>query len=96
MFWLQAGLHGCVSICLLLFYWPNKNMDFPKMNIKETIWACDPIGCLLYIGGATLCLIALDWSSGAYPWDDMHVAVPLAIGLLFLLLFGLYREWKLH
>lgn len=96
MFWLQAALHGCVSISLFLFYWPNKERNFPRMNIKETIWACDPIGSLLYISGSTLCLMALAWSSGTYKWDDTHVAVPLAIGLLLLLLFGFYREWKLH
>ena len=54
------------------------------------VWACDPIGSLLFIGSATLLLLALDWAGGAYAWSDVHVAAPLGVGLGLLLLFCLY------
>ncbi|KAH8913820.1 hypothetical protein BT69DRAFT_1358788 [Atractiella rhizophila] len=62
------------------------------MPIRELIWAVDPIGCFLLIGGSTLCLVALDWTS-TYDWSDAHVVAPLVIGLVMLLGFIIY-EWK--
>lgn len=63
------------------------------MSFKECVWAIDPIGSLLFVGAATLLLLALDWAGGAYSWHDAQVAAPLAIGLGLLLVFCLY-EWK--
>lgn len=91
MFWVQAALQILVSACFFIFYWPpNSTREFPKMNISQIIWACDPIGSTLYIGGATSVLMALNWASGLYPWSNTHVLVPLAIGLFCLALFGVY------
>jgi hypothetical protein len=91
MFWVQAALQILVSACFFIFYWPPKSTrEFPKMNISQIIWACDPIGSTLYIGGATSVLMALNWGSGLYPWSNPRVAAPLAIGLFCLALFGVY------
>lgn len=65
------------------------------MKLTEVLWACDPVGSLLFVGGTTLALMGLNWASGSYPWHDTHVAVPLALGLLFFILFGLYGELRL-
>ncbi|KAK3330722.1 major facilitator superfamily domain-containing protein [Apodospora peruviana] len=92
IFWMQAAFHGATSLGLFLFYWPPK-IQRPKMSLKEMIWAIDPIGSLLFIFGATLILLALDWAGGAYSWSDAHVAAPLTIGLVLLVTFCLY-EWK--
>lgn len=62
------------------------------MKLKEILWACDPIGSMLFTGGSTLALMGLNWASGSYSWSNPHVAVPLAIGLLGLVLFGCYGE----
>ncbi|KAF2711088.1 MFS general substrate transporter [Pleomassaria siparia CBS 279.74] len=93
IFWIQAALHGCTSFGLLAFYWPRKRSDYPKMNLKEMIWACDPIGSFLFVVSATLTLLALNWAGGRYKWSSGHVAAPLTVGLLLLGLFCLY-EWK--
>jgi len=91
MFWVQAALQILVSICFFVFYWPPKSTrEFPKMTISQIVWACDPIGSTLYIGGATILLMALNWASGLYPWSNVHVVVPLVLGLVCLCLFGLY------
>lgn len=89
---MQAAFHLATSAGILLFYWPKKRAS-PRMSVREMLWAIDPIGSLLFIGAATLILLALDWAGGAYPWHDPHVAAPLGIGLGFLALFSLY-EWK--
>lgn len=92
IFWMQAAFHGATSLGLFLFYWPSKNVDYPKMSLKHYIWACDPIGSVLFVCSATLLLLALDWAGGAYTWSDPHVAAPLAIGLALLVIFGAYGE----
>ncbi|KAJ9640136.1 hypothetical protein H2204_003361 [Knufia peltigerae] len=94
MFWVQAALQLLVSVCFFVFYWPPKsNREFPKMSVRQIIWACDPIGSFLYIGGATCCIMALNWASGLYSWSNPHVVAPLVIGIVCLLLCGAY-EWK--
>lgn len=90
IFWIQAAFHGATSLGLFLFYWPPKNVDYPKMTLKHYIWACDPIGSVLFVCSATLLLLALDWAGGAYTWSDPQVAAPLALGLALLVVFGAY------
>jgi hypothetical protein len=89
---MQAAFHGATSLGLLLFYHPKKRSDYPKMKFMEYVWACDPIGCLLFICSATLMLLGLDWAGGAYAWSDPHVAVPLSLGLALLVLFCVYGK----
>ncbi|EME88906.1 uncharacterized protein MYCFIDRAFT_201708 [Pseudocercospora fijiensis CIRAD86] len=93
IFWVQAAFHLATAAGFLFFYWPKKKSDYPRMTLKEYIWAIDPIGSVLFVVSATLMLLALDWAGGAYAWSDAHVAAPLGIGLGVLVLFCLY-EWK--
>ncbi|KAI0407135.1 major facilitator superfamily domain-containing protein [Xylaria palmicola] len=94
IFWIQAAFHGITSLGLFLFYHPPpRNRASPKMSIRDCIWACDPIGSVVFISSATLLLLALDWVGGAYAWSDPHVAVPLSLGLALLVVFAGY-EWK--
>ena len=94
IFWIQVLLHGITFLGLLLFYWPPEGtVEFPKMSVKEYIWACDPIGSVLFVSSATLMLLALNWVGGTYAWSDAHVIAPLTLGLLLLVALGVY-EWK--
>ncbi|RDL37386.1 MFS general substrate transporter [Venustampulla echinocandica] len=93
IFWIQAGFFAITIIGLLLFYHPKKVTDTPKLSLKEIMWACDPIGSSLFIVGATLTLLALDWAGGSYTWHSNHVVAPLVVGLVSLLAFAIY-EWK--
>ncbi|KAK3067965.1 hypothetical protein LTR53_014821 [Teratosphaeriaceae sp. CCFEE 6253] len=94
IFWMQAAFHLATSAGLFLFYWPKKaRSDLPRMTTKQILWALDPIGSVLFVGAATLLLLALDWAGGAYEWSDAAVAAPLGLGFALLLLFALY-EWK--
>lgn len=62
------------------------------MSMKKLIWACDPIGSVLFIISATLMLLALDWAGGVYEWHDAHVVAPLTVGLVALVAFCAYGE----
>ncbi|KAF2279816.1 MFS general substrate transporter [Westerdykella ornata] len=93
IFWIQVGLHGFSSLGLLLFYWPKKRTDYPKMSLKEIAWACDPIGSFLLVSSATLMLLALNWAGGAYKWSNPHIYATLVVGIVLFIAFCLY-EWK--
>ncbi|KAL1602517.1 hypothetical protein SLS60_005933 [Paraconiothyrium brasiliense] len=93
IFWIMAGLHGATAVGFLAFYWPKKNTEYPRMSFKEYVWACDPIGSLLFIAGATLMLLALNWAGGAYHWSDPHVCANLVVGFVLVFAFCIY-EWK--
>ncbi|KAK1059495.1 hypothetical protein LTR33_013141 [Friedmanniomyces endolithicus] len=93
IFWMQAAFHLATSAGLFIFYWAKRRSDYPRMSLKQILWAIDRIGSLLFIGSATLLLLALDWAGGAYAWSDAQVAAPLGIGFGLLVLFCLY-EWK--
>ncbi len=62
------------------------------MKVAEYLWSLDPIGAILFIGGATLVILALDWTGGTYPWSDSHIIAPLVVGIVLLILFGLYGK----
>lgn len=90
IFWMQAAFHLATSVGLLVFYNPPRRSDYGRMSLKETLWAIDPIGSLLFVTSATVLLLAMDWGGGAYAWSDAHVATPLAVGLVLMLLFAAY------
>ncbi|KKY24835.1 putative mfs drug efflux pump [Diplodia seriata] len=90
IFWTQGAFHLTSALGFLLFYWPPRHSDFPRMKLTEYIWACDPIGSVLFIGSSTTILLALDWAAGTYPWSDAHVVGPLVIGCVLLITFCLY------
>ena len=90
IFWIQAIFHGVTALGLLGFYWPPKSEEREKAAFKDYLWACDPIGSVLFIGSATLMLLALDWAGGTYAWSDPHVAATLAVGLVLLVCFCFY------
>ncbi|KAJ7778632.1 major facilitator superfamily domain-containing protein [Mycena maculata] len=92
IFWMQAAFHGMTSVGLLGFYWPPPS-EYPRLSLRELVWACDPIGSLLMTCGTTLLLLAFDWAGGTFAWSDAHVLGPLIVGAVLLILFGLY-EWK--
>ncbi|KAJ7684516.1 major facilitator superfamily domain-containing protein [Mycena polygramma] len=92
IFWIQAAFHGTTSVGLLGFYWPPPS-NYPRLNLRQLVWACDPIGSLLMTAGTTLLLLGFNWAGGTFPWHDAHVFGPLICGAILLLLFGLY-EWR--
>lgn len=62
------------------------------MSVRSHIWACDPIGSLMFVASMTTLLLALNWAAGDYAWSDPHVAANLAVGLVFFAFFCLYGE----
>ncbi|KAG4279581.1 hypothetical protein FPRO04_13585 [Fusarium proliferatum] len=92
IYWLQAALHLSTVLILYFAYWPLP-IQKPHRSLKKFIYDCDPIGSVLYVCGASLLLLGLNWSGGAYSWGSSHVLAPFLTGVVALILFGLY-EWK--
>ncbi|KAF2455180.1 major facilitator superfamily domain-containing protein [Lineolata rhizophorae] len=92
-FWMQSAFHAACAFFFLVCYWPKRHIDYPKMSVRQYIWTCDPIGCLLFMSGTCLVLLGMDFGGGEHAWDDAIVCAPLTIGLVLLLMFCLY-EWK--
>ena len=90
IFWMQAAFHGTTVLMLLALYHPPRRSDYPKMKASEYMWSLDPIGSILFVGDATLTILALDWTGGTYEWHDAHVVAPITIGIVLLVAFGLY------
>ncbi|KAF2036732.1 MFS general substrate transporter [Setomelanomma holmii] len=82
----SAGLFAC--------YWPKQRPELARKGFNNILWACDHVVCLLYAAGTTLVLMGLAWSSGSYAGRNIHVAVPVALGIVFTLFFGLYGKQR--
>lgn len=95
IFWIQVGLHGFTTIGLFAFYWPKRRSDFPKLSLKEFVWACDPVGSFLLVSSATLMLLALNWAGSAYAWRDPHVCAILPVGGVLFVAFCLYGKYDI-
>ncbi|KAL1862691.1 hypothetical protein VTK73DRAFT_6694 [Phialemonium thermophilum] len=93
IYWLQAGFHFSAAFLMLIGYFPRRRSDYQRLSFKEYVWLCDPVGSVLFVAGATLVLMSLDWAPDTYAYSDPHVAASLAVGLALLVGFGLY-EWK--
>lgn len=89
-FWIQAALHISTSILFFIAYFPPRRSDYQRLSIKEYLWLLDPVGSFLFVVGATLVLLALDWAPDTYEYNNPHVAVNLALGLALLVAFCLY------
>ena len=96
IFWIQSAFHGAAFVGFLFFYWPSRRSDYPKMNVKEWLWLCDPIGSFLFITGSTLTLIPLNWAGGKYQWHDPRVYGMLTVGVITLIAFLLYGKQHLR
>lgn len=59
IFWMQAAFHLATSLGLLAFYWPKRTHSEERLSVWGYVWACDPVGSLLFVAGATLTLLAL-------------------------------------
>ena len=78
---------------MLGLYFPARQSDYPKMRLSEYLWTADPVGSICFMSGTTLVLLALDWTGGTYPWHNVHVGVPLGIGLGLLVVFCIYGKF---
>lgn len=84
------AFHLTTALGFLVFYWPQRRTDYPKMSLKTMLWAIDPIGSGLFIISTTLILLSLNWGGTRFPWSSASVVAPLTIGCVVLVVFCIY------
>lgn len=61
-----------------------------KLTWQKELLELDYGGIVLYGAGQLLLLLGLAWGGAAYSWTSAHVLATLIIGIVLLILFGLY------
>ncbi|KAI1826771.1 MFS general substrate transporter [Xylaria intraflava] len=53
----------------------------------------DWVGMLLFTAGCAAFSLPLSWGGALYPWSSFRTILPLVIGFVVLVLFGVYERW---
>ncbi|QKX57055.1 uncharacterized protein TRUGW13939_04163 [Talaromyces rugulosus] len=89
-----AGIwNGLGLLCTVFFYFPPPRVNAEGLSRREILSRVDYVGGLLSIIGLILFLAGLQWGGYQYPWTTAHVLVPLILGFLILVAFGLWEAY---
>lgn len=89
---LLCGVWAAIGLFMtLFFYFPPPRVNSQGLSRKEVIGRIDFVGGLLSIAGMILFMAGLQWGGYQYPWKSAHVLVPLILGAVFLIAFGVWE-----
>jgi hypothetical protein len=77
-----------VATILILFF---LDLRLPEGVLIVKLRTVDYGGTILFVGSMTSFLIPLTWGGLEYPWTSWNTVVPLAVGIVGLVVFGLYE-----
>lgn len=66
--------------------------DSPSGEVREKLEKMDWLGNALFIGSATLLLVAISWGGLRYSWSDAGTLAPLSLGALGMALTMIYES----
>ncbi|KAH8814688.1 iron permease [Flagelloscypha sp. PMI_526] len=90
--WLfYLNLPICALCIILVTFFLAVNT--PPGSILTKLNAVDWTGNLIVISGITFTSVGLAWAGVRYPWSDIHVSVPLTLGLALLVIFFLHQRY---
>ncbi|CAL5865899.1 uncharacterized protein PFLUO_LOCUS105 [Penicillium psychrofluorescens] len=93
-YWFQMALWGIIVIGIWVGYQPPKrHTRLDHLSFWQKLAKLDLIGAGLLTAGLTLLLVGLNLGSGTDPWTSTQVLTTLIIGIVTLIIFGVY-EWK--
>ena len=92
-YWFQFALWGTTVAALFFGYNPPQRHLFTEMTIWQKLGKLDLPGNGLLTSGLTLFIVGLNLGGGLYTWTSAKTLVPLILGGLILIAFGLY-EWR--
>lgn len=88
------ALWGIIVIGIWVGYQPPKrHTRLDHLSFWQKLAKLDLIGAGLLTAGLTLLLVGLNLGSGTDPWTSTQVLTTLIIGIVTLIIFGVY-EWK--
>jgi hypothetical protein len=92
-YWYMTAWAGVAFLLLFFFYNPpNFNTKYHgTRNRLELAKEIDFVGLLLFTAAAVLFLVGLNFGGGIYPWASANTLVPLILGLVLWIVFGLWE-----
>ncbi|KDE03201.1 hypothetical protein MVLG_06292 [Microbotryum lychnidis-dioicae p1A1 Lamole] len=88
LFYINLPLSFFIAIVVTLCMKLNK----PPGTRQENLARIDFLGNFIFIVSITLLIIGLVWGGAPYPWSSAHVLAPLIIGIVGLLVWGVYES----
>ena len=79
---------GALAISLLVLFLHVKS---PKITIKDGLSKIDTIGNTIVVLSSLSTLFALSYADSPYSWTTWHVLVPLILGIIGLIILGLFE-----
>ncbi|KAF4338445.1 siderophore iron transporter [Fusarium beomiforme] len=93
-YWLQLGLWGLAVLGIFFGYKPPKRHSrYDHLSFWQKMLKLDITGSFLLASGLSLFLTGLNLGGGLYSWQNARTLCTLVIGLVILVVFGLF-EWK--
>ncbi|EXJ63979.1 hypothetical protein A1O7_00314 [Cladophialophora yegresii CBS 114405] len=93
-YWIQTAFWGATAAGIFVGYRPPKrHTRLDHLSVWQKLGHCDIPGCSLLTVGLSLFLTGLNLGGNLYPWTNSRTLATLIIGLVVLIIFGLY-EWK--
>ncbi len=92
-YWYMTAWEG-VAFLLLLFFYNPPNFDTKYHGTRrrlELAKEIDFVGLLLFTTAAVLFVVGLNFGGGIYPWTSANTLVPLILGLVLWIAFGLWE-----
>ncbi|KAH7127491.1 major facilitator superfamily domain-containing protein [Dactylonectria macrodidyma] len=85
--WINLPFMAIVFL-LALFFLRLKLID---LTLRSKLRRLDWIGMLLFTMGATFTVLPLSWANDLFPWSSWQTLVPMIVGVLVLVAFGVYE-----
>ncbi|KEF52257.1 uncharacterized protein A1O9_11497 [Exophiala aquamarina CBS 119918] len=92
-YWFQFAIWGATVAALFFGYNPPQRHLLTEMTLRQKLGKLDLLGNGLLTSGLTLFIVGLNLGGALYSWKDVNTLVPLIIGGLLLIAFGVY-EWR--
>lgn len=89
IFYLNLPFIGVSYVMVPLFL----RLGVPKGSLAEKLRRVDWTGSVIFVGSATSLLIPLTWGGVMYEWNSWRTLVPLIIGIVGLVIFGVYERF---
>lgn len=88
IFYINLPFIGLSYVMVPLFL----RLSLPKGRLAEKLRRIDWTGSVLFVGSTTSFLIPLTWGGVMYDWTSWRTLVPLIVGIVGLVVFGVYER----
>lgn len=86
--WINLPFLGISMVLIPLFL----RLQSSEQSFKGKFARIDWIGIVLFVAGLTSLTLAVTWGGVLYSWQSWKTLVPLIVGLVVLIAFGLYES----